>query len=727
MKSLAFMAALAIAAPATAQKFAAFGDFGNRVGSVGVAALNARENPDYILGLGDQCYESFPFATQLEKYAAWTKTNRFWPALGNHEFSDSCGGGAARAYLAYFNLPNNERYYDVVIGNAHVFVVNSEGTVEGNLREPDGSGPTSKQAMYIKAKMLASTSPWKIVTMHRPPFSSGEHGNMPRMQWPFEQWGADAVLAGHDHNYERVMQDADRNGRQLPYFVSGLGGAEQRAFGTIRPGSVVRYNAGHGALFFTATPTTLDFQFKNTAGVVIDSLKLTKAGAPPPPPPPPPPETQTCPDGSVIPVSDVCPVLPPPPPPPPPVAIGEQAMPAYALYDSMGVVIQPAFASEAAWNNDIWPKHLEELGLCNVRGKLSTNTTAVRRLGAFFARGCKIVTNPVDQNPTIDEANTKRNIAFIAANVPARNIAGIESANEYNHGRTITEAATALKALQPKLKMWVQAHPALASTPLLSPSPYVRDPAFIKALGNLEPNVDYWNLHYYNEGRRPGLTGGLTVPGTLTQAMKDASIMAPTKPGMTTEWGYKYATFDAAPAAGVLSDLAASKYINREWFDLFAAGSVKNYLYSLIDDEHRGAINHGLMDQNFRKRGSFYAVKNLAVLFRDLPTTTAGKLDYSVSGGNASLRRYLFQKSDGSFLLVMYQDVDSWNRSTKRDINVPAVLVTVTLGSGAAMQVYHPTLQAAPVQAANDNRIVVPVADHVTVLHIQPVALGERG
>jgi len=39
---------------------------------------------------------------------------------------------------------------------------------------------------------------------------------------------------------------------------------------------------------------------------------------PPPPPPPPPPATQTCPDGSVILATEVCPAPPPPPPPPPP-------------------------------------------------------------------------------------------------------------------------------------------------------------------------------------------------------------------------------------------------------------------------------------------------------------------------------------------------------------------------------------------------------------------------
>ncbi|MGN6156088.1 MAG: outer membrane protein [Sphingomicrobium sp.] len=46
--------------------------------------------------------------------------------------------------------------------------------------------------------------------------------------------------------------------------------------------------------------------------------------AAPPPPPPPAPATQTCPDGSVILATDVCPAPPPPPPPPPAPPAGER-------------------------------------------------------------------------------------------------------------------------------------------------------------------------------------------------------------------------------------------------------------------------------------------------------------------------------------------------------------------------------------------------------------------
>lgn len=274
-------ACVAFSAPtvAGAQDFAAFGDFGNQSGADAVAALVKSKNPDYVLSLGDQCYGASPSITNQigNKYGSYVTAKRFWPALGNHEFSDGCGGGAAKAYYSYFVLPNNERYYDVVLGNVHYFVLNSNGPATStNRREPDGVTATSKQAMWLKGKLAASTSPWKIVGFHYPPFSSGDHGNTPKMQWPFEAWGAHAVLSAHDHDYERLMKDANRDGVNMPYFVSGLGGAERRNFGRVKPGSVVRYNHSFGALFITATATTLNFRFLNVKGSQIDTMTMSK-------------------------------------------------------------------------------------------------------------------------------------------------------------------------------------------------------------------------------------------------------------------------------------------------------------------------------------------------------------------------------------------------------------------------------------------------------------------
>jgi opacity protein-like surface antigen len=66
---------------------------------------------------------------------------------------------------------------------------------------------------------------------------------------------------------------------------------------------------------------TIGFSSRLRSHSLLASLRYNFAPpAPPPPPPPaapPPPATQTCPDGSVIPATAMCPPPPPPPPPPP--------------------------------------------------------------------------------------------------------------------------------------------------------------------------------------------------------------------------------------------------------------------------------------------------------------------------------------------------------------------------------------------------------------------------
>ena len=275
-RSLVALALLALPTAATPQttssiKFAAVGDIGNTPGSAAVAKLIRSQSPQFVTMLGDLCYDTQPIAEQLNANYSTEKTaGKLFPVLGNHEFTDPCGGGATAAgYLKYFTLPNNERYYDFVKGPVHFFALNS-------YNDPDGTKASSKQGNWLKAKLAASTSPWQIVFFHHPPYSSGKHQSSSYMRWPFEQWGVDAVLNGHDHDYERVLQDANSNGVKLPYFVSGLGGQSRRGFGTIVAGSAKRYAGGDGALFVTATATSLSFQFRNTAGSIIDSYTVTK-------------------------------------------------------------------------------------------------------------------------------------------------------------------------------------------------------------------------------------------------------------------------------------------------------------------------------------------------------------------------------------------------------------------------------------------------------------------
>jgi hypothetical protein len=252
------------------------GDYGNGPGTAAVATLINNAAPDFVLSLGDGCYGATPpIATQVGvPYGNWVTNGRFWPALGNHEYSDACGGGSgAIGYLDYFTLPNNERYYDFVQGPVHFFVLNS-------ATEPDGKTSTSIQAKWLKAKLAASTAPWQVVFFHHPPFSSSGSAQT-GMRWPFEKWGVDAVLTGHAHDYERISKDDNTDRVTLPYIITGLGGKSKGSFGKVVGGSQIRYNADYGALFVTATPTQLDFEFRTVTGAVIDSYSIIKPAPPP--------------------------------------------------------------------------------------------------------------------------------------------------------------------------------------------------------------------------------------------------------------------------------------------------------------------------------------------------------------------------------------------------------------------------------------------------------------
>jgi len=263
---LAAALALSFPPPAAAQGerlvAAVVGDYGiPGANSAAVAALIASWSPEVIVTTGDNSYTG-DFDADIGalyhgfihpyggSYGAGATTNLFYPSLGNHDWDwgVDCDGAACRgAYLDYFALPDNERYYDFTAGPVHFFVVDSDA------REPHGTTIGSAQSEWLKAGLTASTARWKIVCFHHSPYSSGSAS--PDLRWPFAEWGAHAVISAHLHVYERVMKG------DFPYFVNGLGGRSKHPFGAIEPGSTVRFNSAFGAMRIVATADDITFQF----------------------------------------------------------------------------------------------------------------------------------------------------------------------------------------------------------------------------------------------------------------------------------------------------------------------------------------------------------------------------------------------------------------------------------------------------------------------------------
>ncbi len=99
------------------------------------------------------------------------------------------------------------------------------------------------------------------------------------MQWPFAQWGADAVFNGHEHNYERILLNG------ITYLVNGSGGARLYNFGTPITGSVFRYSADYGAQKVVASDTSITFEFYSITnnGTLVDSYTVAAGGPMPTP------------------------------------------------------------------------------------------------------------------------------------------------------------------------------------------------------------------------------------------------------------------------------------------------------------------------------------------------------------------------------------------------------------------------------------------------------------
>jgi predicted phosphodiesterase len=90
----------------------------------------------------------------------------------------------------------------------------------------------------------------------------------PELRWPFKEWGADIVIHGHIHAYERIQKGG------MIYLTNGAGGRSLVALGNT-PGSVVRYSGDYGAIRGVATQKRLTLQFRNTDDIVIDTVEIT--------------------------------------------------------------------------------------------------------------------------------------------------------------------------------------------------------------------------------------------------------------------------------------------------------------------------------------------------------------------------------------------------------------------------------------------------------------------
>jgi 3',5'-cyclic AMP phosphodiesterase CpdA len=225
--------------------------------------------PGTVFTLGDNAYNNGSGANFTNCYKpTWGRFKaRTRPTPGNHDYFTSGASG----YFNYFGAAAGDRtkgYYSYNVGAWHVIVLNSNCWAVG------GCGAGSAQEKWLRADLAASKAACTVAMWHHARFSSGRnHGSDPATAafWTdLYQYGAELVLSGHDHIYERFAPQRPNAVLDYAYgvrqFVVGTGGNGHYPIGQIAPNSRVRNNTAAGVLKLTLRPDRYDWTFIPIAG-----------------------------------------------------------------------------------------------------------------------------------------------------------------------------------------------------------------------------------------------------------------------------------------------------------------------------------------------------------------------------------------------------------------------------------------------------------------------------
>jgi hypothetical protein len=225
--------------------------------------------PGTVFAVGDLAYPDGSEEQFAKCYGpTWGRfRDRTRPAAGNHEYHSS----GASAYSRYFGTAagdSKKGYYSYELGGWHIVVLNSE------CAEVGGCDSASPQGQWLRQDLAQHPVTCTLAYFHKPLFSSGAtHGNDPLMKPLWESLysaGADVVINGHDHDYERFAPQ-DPNGMADPShgmreFVVGTGGKNHRPFAEPKPNSELRNADTFGVLTLTLHAKSYDWRFIPEAG-----------------------------------------------------------------------------------------------------------------------------------------------------------------------------------------------------------------------------------------------------------------------------------------------------------------------------------------------------------------------------------------------------------------------------------------------------------------------------
>jgi hypothetical protein len=225
--------------------------------------------PGTVLTLGDTAYDDGS-ADQFRRcyVPSWGRfRDRTYPAPGNHDYDTADASGYYQFFGPRAGQPG-QGWYSLNLGRWHLIALNSNCDAVG------GCHPGSDQERWLRADLAAHPARCTLAFWHHPRFSSGTtHGSDPAVGglWTaLYEAGAEVVLVGHEHNYERFAPLDPLGGvdpaRGVREFVVGTGGKSHYPFGTPLPGSEARNSDSFGLLELQLRSTGYTWRFVAAQG-----------------------------------------------------------------------------------------------------------------------------------------------------------------------------------------------------------------------------------------------------------------------------------------------------------------------------------------------------------------------------------------------------------------------------------------------------------------------------
>jgi hypothetical protein len=258
----------------TAPVLLAAGDIGScrSAGDEATAAL-LEGAPATVAALGDLAYpkgSADDFANCYDPSWGWFKSTTR-PAAGNHDYATP--GGAA--YFDYWGAAAGLRgagYYSYELGSWHILVLNSNCRFVACSRG-------SLQETWLRNDLALHRTRCTLAYFHHPLFSSTLGTATPAVQplWQaLYDAGADLVLSGHAHNYQRFAPQAPSGAadpaRGIREFVVGTGGNSHHPSGPPIPNQETVDDTTFGVLRLTLLETGYLWRFVPTSsGVFADA------------------------------------------------------------------------------------------------------------------------------------------------------------------------------------------------------------------------------------------------------------------------------------------------------------------------------------------------------------------------------------------------------------------------------------------------------------------------